>query len=120
MERIGQVLELVAQIGQVGRMSASVVTATFRRPLEIRSTLQQMDHLGVASTGLASVTALFVGMVMAVQFAFGLQKFGGMEYTGRIIGLSFSRELAPTLTAVIVGSRMGSGIAAELGAMAVT
>jgi phospholipid/cholesterol/gamma-HCH transport system permease protein len=56
---------------------------------------------------------------MAVQFAFGLQKFGGMEYTGRIIGLSFSRELAPTLTAVIVGGRIGAGIAAEVGSMAV-
>jgi phospholipid/cholesterol/gamma-HCH transport system permease protein len=43
-----------------------------------------------------------------------------MEYTGRIIGLSFSRELAPTLTAVIVGGRIGSGIAAEVGSMAVT
>jgi phospholipid/cholesterol/gamma-HCH transport system permease protein len=79
-----------------------------------------MESLGVRSFGIASVTALFVGMVMAVQFAFGLQKFGGMEYTGRIIGLSFSRELAPTLTAVIVGGRIGSGIAAEVGSMAVT
>ena len=59
-------------------------------------------------------------MVMAVQFAFGLQKFGGMEYTGRVVGLSFARELAPTLTAVIVGGRIGSGMAAEVGSMAVT
>jgi len=81
----------------------------WKRPLELQSTLYQMDSLGVKSMGIASVTALFVGMVMAVQFAFGLQKFGGMEYTGRIIGLSFSRELAPTLTAVIVGGRIGSG-----------
>jgi len=66
------------------------------------------------------VTAVFVGMVMAVQFAFGLQKFGGMEYTGRVIGLSFSRELAPTLTALVVGGRIGAGIAAEVGSMAVT
>jgi phospholipid/cholesterol/gamma-HCH transport system permease protein len=49
-----------------------------------------------------------------------LRKFGGMEYTGRVIGLSFSRELAPTLTAVIVGGRIGAGMAAEVGAMSVT
>jgi len=66
------------------------------------------------------VTSVFIGMVMAVQFAYGLRKFGGMEYTGRVIGLSFARELAPTLTAVIVGGRIGSGMAAEVGAMAVT
>jgi len=43
-----------------------------------------------------------------------------MEYTGRIVGISFSRELAPTLTAVIVGGRIAAGIAAEVGSMAVT
>jgi phospholipid/cholesterol/gamma-HCH transport system permease protein len=111
---------LVLHFGQIGRMTGGAIRVMFHRPLEIRSTLYQMESLGVRSMGIASVTAVFVGMVMAVQFAFGLQKFGGMEYTGRIIGLSFSRELAPTLTAVIVGGRIGSGIAAEVGSMAVT
>jgi phospholipid/cholesterol/gamma-HCH transport system permease protein len=109
-----------AHFGQIARMTAGAMTAMWRRPLEHRATLHQMEMIGVKSAGLASVTAVFVGMVMAVQFAFGLQKFGGMEYTGRIIGLSFARELAPALTAVIVGGRIGSGIAAEVGSMAVT
>src|SRR5262249_15619086 len=39
---------------------------------------------------------------------------------GRVVGLSFARELAPTLTAVIVGGRIGSGMTAEGGSMAVT
>jgi phospholipid/cholesterol/gamma-HCH transport system permease protein len=107
-------------LGHIGRITVGAVAALFRRPFEFQATLYQMESLGVSSMGIASITALFVGMVMAVQFAFGLQKFGGMEYTGRIIGLSFSRELAPTLTAVIVGGRIGSGIAAEVGSMAVT
>jgi phospholipid/cholesterol/gamma-HCH transport system permease protein len=107
-------------LGQIGRMTGGAIVAMFRRPFEFDATIYQMQSLGVRSMGIASVTAVFVGMVMAVQFAFGLQKFGGMEYTGRIIGLSFSRELAPTLTAVIVGGRIGSGIAAEVGSMAVT
>jgi phospholipid/cholesterol/gamma-HCH transport system permease protein len=110
----------VTHMGQIGRMTWGTCKAILHRPFEIQATLYQMESLGVRSVGIASVTALFVGMVMAVQFAFGLQKFGGMEYTGRIIGLSFSRELAPTLTAIIVGGRIGSGIAAEVGSMAVT
>jgi phospholipid/cholesterol/gamma-HCH transport system permease protein len=113
-------LAVVEHFGQVGRMTLGALFAMWRRPLEIQSTLYQMESLGVRSMGIASVTSVFVGMVMAVQFAFGLQKFGGMEYTGRIIGLSFSRELAPTLTAVIVGGRIGAGIAAEVGSMSVT
>lgn len=120
-KRLLDVLQnFLEHLGQVAKMTGSAFVAMFRRPLEIQATLYQMDSLGVRSFAIASVTALFVGMVMAVQFAFGLQKFGGMEYTGRIIGLSFSRELAPTLTAVIVGGRIGSGIAAEVGSMAVT
>src|SRR5882672_960328 len=113
----------VAFLNHLGRMStvfAQAIGAMLRRPLELRAIVYQMESLGVRSMGIASVTSVFVGMVMAVQFAFGLQKFGGMEYTGRIIGLSFSRELAPTLTAIIVGGRIGSGIAAEVGSMAVT
>jgi phospholipid/cholesterol/gamma-HCH transport system permease protein len=113
-------LAVFEHFGQVGRMTWGAFVAMFRRPFEFQSTIYQMESLGVRSVGIASVTSVFVGMVMAVQFAFGLQKFGGMEYTGRIIGLSFSRELAPTLTAVIVGGRIGAGIAAEVGSMAVT
>jgi phospholipid/cholesterol/gamma-HCH transport system permease protein len=107
-------------LGQVSLMTWGTIRAMFRRPFEIGSTVYQMESLGVRSVGIASITAVFVGMVMAVQFAFGLQKFGGMEYTSRVIGLSFSRELAPTLTAIVVGGRIGAGIAAEVGSMAVT
>ncbi|EYF03920.1 ABC transporter, permease protein [Chondromyces apiculatus DSM 436] len=112
--------DFVEHLGQLGQMTWGAVRATFRRPLELSSTIYQMEALGTRSLGIASVTALFVGMVMAVQFGFGLQKFGGMEYTGRVIGISFSRELAPTLTAIVVGGRIGAGIAAEVGSMAVT
>jgi phospholipid/cholesterol/gamma-HCH transport system permease protein len=111
---------LVGHVGQVSEMAVGSVRAGFRRPFEGRAILQQLEALGVASMGIVVVTSVFIGMVMAVQFAFGLRKFGGMEYTGRVIALSFSRELAPTLTAVIVGGRIGSGMAAEVGAMNVT
>ena len=72
------------------------------------------------SLGIVAVTSVFIGMVMTIQFAFGLQRFGGVEYIPRVIVLSFLRELGPTLTAIIVGGRIGSGMAAEVGAMNVT
>lgn len=108
------------QLGQFGRMTGQAVLSLFSRPFEFRATVYQMQALGVRSLGIASVVSLFTGLVMATQFAYGLQKFGGMEYTGRIVGLSFARELAPALTALVVGGRIGSGITAELGSMAVT
>lgn len=121
VERQGAKLAaLLGHLGSIAELFAGTVRALFRRPFEGRAILGQLDSLGVASLGIAVVTSVFIGMVMAVQFAFGLRKFGGMEYTGRVVALSFARELAPTFTAVIVGSRIGAGMAAEVGAMAVT
>lgn len=109
-----------AHLGAMSEMTVKTLRAGLKRPFEGKAILQQLEALGVASVGIVTVTSVFIGMVMAVQFAFGLRKFGGMEYTGRVVALSFARELAPTLTAVIVGGRIGSGMAAEVGSMAVT
>lgn len=114
------VLGLIAQIGQITRMAWGALRGGMRRPFEWKAIIEQIEAVGVASLGIVFVASLFIGMVMSVQFAFGLRKFGGMEYTPRVIALSFARELAPTLTAVIVGGRIGAGMAAEMGSMAVT
>lgn len=115
-----RLLSFVDHLGGFTLMTARVVRALFTPPFDLRAIIYQIESVGVKSVSIASVTAVFIGMVMAVQFAISLQKFGAMEYTGRVVGLSFSRELAPTLTAVIVGGRVGAGMAAEVGSMAVT
>jgi phospholipid/cholesterol/gamma-HCH transport system permease protein len=119
--RLGDaVMGFLEHLDTLSRMFAGSVRAGFRRPFEGRAILEQLERLGVQSLGIVIVTSVFIGMVMAVQFAFGLRKFGGMEYTGRVVALSFARELAPSLTAIIVGGRIGSGMAAEVGSMNVT
>jgi phospholipid/cholesterol/gamma-HCH transport system permease protein len=115
-----RLLTFVDHLGAFSLMTARTVRALFTPPFEFRAVIYQLESVGVRSVSIASVTSVFIGMVMAVQFAISLQKFGAMEYTGRVVGLSFSRELAPTLTAVIVGGRVGAGITAEVGSMAVT
>jgi phospholipid/cholesterol/gamma-HCH transport system permease protein len=115
-----QLIDFLERLGNISLLLTGSIKTLFRRPLELREVVAQIESIGVQSTGLVLITGTFVGMVMALQFVIGLQKFGGMEYTGRVIALSFSRELAPSLTAVIVGGRIASGIAAELGSMAVT
>lgn len=115
-----KLLFFLDQLGIMSLMTARTLRALFSRPFEWRATVYQLESIGIKSLSIASITSVFIGMVMAVQFAISLQKFGAMEYTGRFIGLSFTRELAPSLTAVIVGGRVGAGIAAEVGSMAVT
>jgi phospholipid/cholesterol/gamma-HCH transport system permease protein len=110
----------VEHMGDIATLTFGAARSLLRRPLEISSTIYQIESLGVRSLGIVAVTSVFIGMVMTVQFAFGLQRFGGIEYIPRVIILAFLRELGPTLTAVIVGGRIGSGMAAEVGAMNVT
>jgi phospholipid/cholesterol/gamma-HCH transport system permease protein len=107
-------------LGRIWAMFAGALRAGTRRPFETRAIIGQIEAVGVTSVGIVAVSSVFIGMVMAVQFAYGLQKFGGMEYTPRVIALSFARELAPTLTSIIVGGRIGAGMAAEVGSMNVT
>lgn len=116
----GRITRFSEHLGDVVILSSRTFRSTFKRPLELSATLHQLEALGVKSMGIVAVTSIFIGMVMTIQFAFGLRRFGGVEYIPRVIILSFCRELAPTLTAVIVGGRIGSGMAAEVGAMNVT
>jgi phospholipid/cholesterol/gamma-HCH transport system permease protein len=117
---VERVSSFVEHMGNISILTARTAASIVRRPLEIPSTIYQIESLGVRSLGIVAVTSIFIGMVMTIQFAFGLQRFGGVEYIPRVIVLSFLRELGPTLTAVIVGGRIGSGMAAEVGAMNVT
>src|SRR5450631_1789310 len=117
---LGRTAKFLEILGEISILTKQTFVATFRRPLEIKATIYQIESLGVRSLGIVAVTSIFIGMVMTVQFAFGLRRFGGVEYIPRVIVLSFLRELGPTLTAIIVGGRIGSGMAAEVGAMNVT
>ncbi len=119
-QSLRRLLGFVDHLGAFTLLSLRTVRSLFTPPFELRPIIYQIESVGVRSVSIASVTSVFIGMVMAVQFAISLQKFGAMEYTGRVVGLSFTRELAPTLTAVIVGGRVGAGMAAEVGSMAVT
>jgi phospholipid/cholesterol/gamma-HCH transport system permease protein len=87
---------------------------------ETAEILRQMDALGVGSISITNLTALFTGMVLALQTAYALSQFGGKLFVGRVVVLSITRELGPTLTALMVAARVGAGITAELGTMAVT
>ena len=113
-------LSLLHHLGGGALLAFRCAAALRRRPFEVREVVRQIEVLGVHSLGLAIVTSWLIGMVMGTQFAFGLSRFGGIEYLGRLVGTGFARELAPGLMAIIVGSRMGAGITAELGSMAVT
>ncbi|MEK7378275.1 MAG: ABC transporter permease [Candidatus Binatota bacterium] len=82
--------------------------------------LGQMERIGVRSLSIVLLTAVFTGMVLALQMGNYLTRFGAKPYAGRILALSMLREMGPVLTALMIGGRVGAGITAELGSMQVT
>jgi len=107
-------------LGGIAELTAQAVAAVFRKPFYTQEILHQMDETGVKSLGITNVTALFTGMVLALQTAYSLAAFGGKLFIGRVVSLSLVRELGPVLTALMVGGRVGAGITAEIGSMTVT
>ncbi len=108
------------ELGAISTLAASGLTALVRPPWAPRSWIRQMNHLGVSSLGVASVTTLFTGMVLALQTAYSLPELGVKYYIGSVVSKSLTRELGPVLVALVVGGRIGAGMTAELGTMKVT
>jgi phospholipid/cholesterol/gamma-HCH transport system permease protein len=91
-----------------------------RAPFERELWFEQLFQLGVRSLTITNITLLFTGMVLAIQTAYSLHAYGGQAFVGDILALSVVRELGPVLTALMVAGRVGAGVTAELGSMAVT
>ncbi len=94
----------------------AIVLPPFRRS----DTVKQMWLVGVRSLPIASLTAMFVGMVMVLNTGYQLQRFGAKLYAAGIVIIALTREMIPVFTAVVVGARVAASMAAELGTMKIT
>ena len=112
--RLLGVFEVVADF--VGLMWATAVAAV-RPPYSLSLAVEQFFLLVVRSAPLVFVTALSTGAVMALQFGYGMERFGGKLYVPVIVSISFVRVLGPVFTCLMLAGRAGAGIAAELGSM---
>ena len=110
-------LESLGELGVLLRSLAGTVPEVGR---SVRLTVNQMLTMGVNSLPLVVVTATFTGAVTAVQAAYQFQGWVPLRYLGTVVCKSVVIELGPVLTALVVGGRVGSSIAAELGTMKVT
>lgn len=91
-----------------------------RPPYRGRLFVEAMEFIGIGSIFLVSLTAVFVGGVLALQLVDGFRDFGAENQTGAVIGLALAREVGPVFAALMVTSRAGSAMTTELGSMRVT
>lgn len=84
-----------------------------------KTVLRQMDLIGFNSIPIVCFVSLFFGLTLAMLTSYQLQKVGSELMVGGLVGISFTRELGPLLTALVVAARVGASITAELGTMKV-
>lgn len=106
--------------GGFARLCYQIVAELVRPPFYFKLVVEQLFAIGAQSFLLVAVTGLATGSVMALQFGYGLSRFGGKLYVPKIVALSILREMGPVFTSLLVAGRIGSGIASEVASMKVT
>jgi phospholipid/cholesterol/gamma-HCH transport system permease protein len=79
-----------------------------------------MIDIGYYSLPVVGLTALFTGMVLALQSFTGFARFQAEGAVATVVVLSITRELGPVLAGLMVAGRIGASMAAEIGTMRVT
>jgi phospholipid/cholesterol/gamma-HCH transport system permease protein len=110
-------LETIREMGRMFLFLLAVLRSIPTPPYRWNSFLKQMRFIGIRSLFVIALTAVFAGMVLALQGYYTLSRFGSEALLGPAVALSIIRELGPVLTGLMVTGRAGSALAAELGIM---
>ena len=88
--------------------------------LRVGRAMAQAMEVGVRALPILSLITFFIGLILALQSAYELRKFGAISFVASAVAISMTRELGPLITAIVVIGRSGSAFAAEIGTMKVT
>ena len=108
------------ELQEISLLLWNALTGLSRKPRYVPEIIRQMDVIGVGSLPIVLLTGFFTGSVLILQMFPTLQYYGIHNVAGRSVATSLIRELGPVLTALMVSSRIGSAISAELGSMVVS
>lgn len=114
------VLRFLAQLGRFTRFTLTAVSHCVRPPIFPRLIGRQMIDIGFYSLPVVGLTAIFSGMVLALQSYTGFARFNAESAIANVVVLSLTRELGPVLAGLMVAGRIGASMAAEIGTMRVT
>jgi len=90
-----------------------------RHPSRLRlvSVVHHMEQVGLDAVPLVALLTFLVGAVVAFLGANVLQDFGATQYVVELVSISFLREFAVLLTAIVLAGRTASAFTAQIGAM---
>ncbi|HYB11224.1 MAG TPA: ABC transporter permease [Alphaproteobacteria bacterium] len=113
-------LGFLAATGRIAIFTGISLSHCVRPPFFLRLIGQQMIQIGYFSLPVVGLTAIFTGMVLALQSYTGFSRFNAESAIATVVVLSMTRELAPVLAGLMVAGRIGAAMAAEIGTMRVT
>jgi phospholipid/cholesterol/gamma-HCH transport system permease protein len=113
-------LSFLAAIGDLTLFAGRAIVQGLSGPYYPRAILRQMIDIGYYSLPVVGLTAIFTGMVLALQSYTGFSRFEAQSAVATIVVLSMTRELGPVLAGLMVAGRVGASMAAEIGTMRVT
>src|SRR5579864_6039284 len=121
----GSVTNGLAYVGSLASLGGRAAYYTFvgpfqGRPLRLQRAVSQAMEVGVRCLPILSLITFFIGLILALQGAYELRKFGAINLVATAVAVSMTRELGPLITAIVVIGRSGSAFAAEIGTMKVT
>lgn len=90
------------------------------KPLRVKAVFLQMEDVGVKSLPIVCLVSFFIGIILVLQTAYQLEKFGAINYAASLSSVALTRELGPLLTAIVLAGRVSAAFTAELGTMMVT
>ena len=114
------VLLSLATAGRITLFASSAISHCVRPPFYARILVRHMIEIGYYSLPVVGLTAIFTGMVLALQSYTGFARFSAEGAIANVVVLSMTRELGPVLAGLMVAGRIGAAMAAEIGTMRVT
>lgn len=114
------IVKALQSLGALCLFISQSVRHVFTPPWYPKLILRQFVDIGYYSLPVVGMTAIFTGMVLALQSYTGFTRFNAESAIAGVVSLSVTRELAPVLAGLMVAGRIGASIAAEIGTMRVT
>ena len=114
------ILGMFSMVGKISLFTFDTVRHAVTPPWYPSKILTQFMSIGFFSLAVVGMTALFSGMVIALQSYTGFARFNAEGAVANVVVLTITRELAPVLAGLMLAARVGASIAAEIGTMRVT
>lgn len=114
-------VEVGTQVLDIFRVLTLTTFYTLRRPIRWREVIAQLYDVGNRSFVFIALVLGFLGMILIYQSGYQAQRIvGDLQMLGALYLQMLFREFAPTITALMLATRVGTGIAAQIGSMVVT